>query len=121
MLSVIILYQLRKKTGMRKVIEVQTDDESSLIPLNLCHFLLFLRLILPYERFTKGEEDKPLPPVKPRKQEGSVQEAIVKTKMMAIKRPKDEQKPVLRNEMDISAKVPELVSLWVFNLSKSST
>ncbi|XDV44958.1 hypothetical protein PO909_013160, partial [Leuciscus waleckii] len=71
----------------------------------------FLRLILPYERFTKGEEDKPLPPVKPRKQEGSVQEAIVKTKMMAIKRPKDEQKPVPRNEMDISAKVPELVSL----------
>ncbi|KAM4623622.1 AT-rich interactive domain-containing protein 5B [Polymixia lowei] len=27
------------------------------------------RLILPYERFTKGEEDKPLPPAKPRKQE----------------------------------------------------
>ncbi|XP_069467303.1 AT-rich interactive domain-containing protein 5B isoform X2 [Ambystoma mexicanum] len=27
------------------------------------------RLILPYERFTKGEEDKPLPPVKARKQE----------------------------------------------------
>ncbi|XP_056152754.1 AT-rich interactive domain-containing protein 5B-like [Lampris incognitus] len=29
------------------------------------------RLILPYERFTKGEEDKPLPPVKSRKQEVS--------------------------------------------------
>uniref|UniRef100_A0A8C2DRV9 AT-rich interactive domain-containing protein 5B n=1 Tax=Cyprinus carpio TaxID=7962 RepID=A0A8C2DRV9_CYPCA len=51
------------------------------------------RLILPYERFTKGEEDKPLPPVKPRKQEGSVQEGVVKTKMMTMKRPKDEQKP----------------------------
>ncbi|XP_067225785.1 AT-rich interactive domain-containing protein 5B isoform X2 [Chanodichthys erythropterus] len=66
------------------------------------------RLILPYERFTKGEEDKPLPPVKPRKQEGSAQEGIVKTKMMAIKRPKDEQKPVPRSEKDVSAKVPEL-------------
>lgn len=78
---------------------------------NMYHFLLFLRLILPYERFTKGEEDKPLPPVKPRKQEGSAQEGIVKTKMMSIKRPKDEQKPVPRSEKDVSAKVPELVSL----------
>uniref|UniRef100_A0A9J7YCW4 AT-rich interactive domain-containing protein 5B n=1 Tax=Cyprinus carpio carpio TaxID=630221 RepID=A0A9J7YCW4_CYPCA len=67
------------------------------------------RLILPYERFTKGEEDKPLPPVKPRKQEGSAQESIVKTKMTAMKRPKDEQKP--QSEMDASAKVPEPVSL----------
>lgn len=79
--------------------------------INLYH--VFLRLILPYERFTKGEEDKPLPPVKPRKQEGSAQEGIVKTKMMAIKRPKDEQKPVPRSEKDISAKVPELVSQFV--------
>ncbi len=88
---------------------------------NLYHFLLFLRLILPYERFTKGEEDKPLPPVKPRKQEGSAQEGLVKTKMMAMKRPKDEQKP--QSENDASAKVPELVSLSLCpcSLFRSST
>ncbi|XP_059387843.1 AT-rich interactive domain-containing protein 5B-like [Carassius carassius] len=63
------------------------------------------RLILPYERFTKGEEDKPLPAVKPRKQEGSAQEGIVKTKMPAMKRPKDEQKPL--SDKDASATVPE--------------
>ncbi|XP_008565682.1 PREDICTED: AT-rich interactive domain-containing protein 5B [Galeopterus variegatus] len=38
------------------------------------------RLILPYERFIKGEEDKPLPPIKPRKQENSSQENENKTK-----------------------------------------
>ncbi|XP_073774339.1 AT-rich interactive domain-containing protein 5B [Danio rerio] len=65
------------------------------------------RLILPYERFTKGEEDKPLPPAKPRKQEGSVQESIIKAKMMPIKRPKDEQKTP-RGDKDASAKVLEL-------------
>ncbi|XP_050980466.1 AT-rich interactive domain-containing protein 5B [Labeo rohita] len=65
------------------------------------------RLILPYERFTKGEEDKPLPPVKPRKQEGSAQEGVVKTKMTAMKRPKDEQKSGPRSEKDALAKVPE--------------
>ncbi|KAL0179977.1 hypothetical protein M9458_025419, partial [Cirrhinus mrigala] len=64
-------------------------------------------LILPYERFTKGEEDKPLPPVKPRKQEGSAQEGVVKTKMTAMKRPKDEQKSGPRSEKDALAKVPE--------------
>lgn len=31
----------------------------------------FLRLLLPYERHIKGEQDKPLPLAKPRKQEGS--------------------------------------------------
>ncbi|KAL1264000.1 hypothetical protein QQF64_004355, partial [Cirrhinus molitorella] len=64
-------------------------------------------LILPYERFTKGEEDKPLPPVKPRKQEGSAQEGVVKTKMTAMKRPKDEQKSGPWCEKDNLAKVPE--------------
>ncbi|KAL2078414.1 hypothetical protein ACEWY4_026099 [Coilia grayii] len=51
-------------------------------------------LILPYERFTKGEEDKPLPPVKPRKQDGSGQEGgtSAKTKSSTgAKRPKEEQ------------------------------
>ncbi|XP_023571916.1 AT-rich interactive domain-containing protein 5B isoform X2 [Octodon degus] len=48
------------------------------------------RLILPYERFIKGEEDKPLPPVKPRKQENSSQENENKTKVSGAKRIKHE-------------------------------
>lgn len=32
------------------------------------HTLLLLRLVLPYVRHLKGEDDKPLPPSKPRKQ-----------------------------------------------------
>ncbi|KAM9618836.1 AT-rich interactive domain-containing protein 5B isoform 2-T2 [Trichechus inunguis] len=48
------------------------------------------RLILPYERFIKGEEDKPLPPVKPRKQENSSQENDNKTKVSGTKRIKHE-------------------------------
>lgn len=43
------------------------------------------RLILPYERFTKGEEDKPLPPVKPRKQEPGAQEVEIKTEVSSAK------------------------------------
>ncbi|XP_049646583.1 AT-rich interactive domain-containing protein 5B isoform X1 [Suncus etruscus] len=48
------------------------------------------RLILPYERFIKGEEDKPLPPIKPRKQENSSQESENKTKVSGAKRIKHE-------------------------------
>ncbi|XP_019363440.1 PREDICTED: AT-rich interactive domain-containing protein 5B isoform X1 [Gavialis gangeticus] len=48
------------------------------------------RLILPYERFIKGEEDKPLPPVKPRKQDISSQEGETKTKVAGTKRIKNE-------------------------------
>ncbi|NXS62384.1 ARI5B protein, partial [Brachypteracias leptosomus] len=48
------------------------------------------RLILPYERFIKGEEDKPLPPVKPRKQDNSSQESEAKTKVSGTKRVKNE-------------------------------
>ncbi|EPY79296.1 hypothetical protein CB1_000936002 [Camelus ferus] len=48
------------------------------------------RLILPYERFIKGEEDKPLPPIKPRKQENSSQENENKTKVSGAKRIKHE-------------------------------
>ncbi|KAK1794206.1 hypothetical protein P4O66_010722, partial [Electrophorus voltai] len=65
------------------------------------------RLILPYERYTKGEEDKPLPPIKPRKQEASSQEGGTKTKVPATKRPKDDQNPKGRNEKDGTAKVSE--------------
>ncbi|XP_028651216.1 AT-rich interactive domain-containing protein 5B [Erpetoichthys calabaricus] len=49
------------------------------------------RLILPYERHIKGEEDKPLPPVKPRKQEASPQEGQGKPKVNMAKRIKSEQ------------------------------
>ncbi|XP_035922627.2 AT-rich interactive domain-containing protein 5B isoform X1 [Halichoerus grypus] len=48
------------------------------------------RLILPYERFIKGEEDKPLPPIKPRKQENSSQENENKTKVSGTTRIKHE-------------------------------
>lgn len=65
------------------------------------------RLILPYERFTKGEEDKPLPPSKPRKQEVGGPEGAVKTKLTVLKRPKDEQNQKSWTEKDPTAKVPE--------------
>ncbi|KAG8552506.1 hypothetical protein GDO81_004553 [Engystomops pustulosus] len=48
------------------------------------------RLLLPYERFIKGEEDKPLPPVKPRKPEGNSPEVEAKNKMCSSKRIKHE-------------------------------
>ncbi|XP_063163828.1 AT-rich interactive domain-containing protein 5B [Candoia aspera] len=47
------------------------------------------RLILPYERYIKGEEDKPLPPVKPRKQDFA-QEVESKIKLTGTKRTKNE-------------------------------
>ncbi|KAG8135101.1 hypothetical protein E2320_008148 [Naja naja] len=50
---------------------------------------LFFRLILPYERYIKGEEDKPLPQVKPRKQE-IAQEVESKIKLAGTKRIKHE-------------------------------
>ncbi|KAJ8396010.1 hypothetical protein AAFF_G00025420 [Aldrovandia affinis] len=65
------------------------------------------RLILPYERYTKGEEDKPLPPVKPRKQEAA-QEGVSKTKVTAVKRPKEEQNHKPNNEKDAEVKGLEL-------------
>ncbi|GAB1295199.1 AT-rich interactive domain-containing protein 5B [Apodemus speciosus] len=49
-----------------------------------------LALILPYERFIKGEEDKPLPPIKPRKQENNTQENENRTKVSGNKRIKQE-------------------------------
>ncbi|XP_030631096.1 AT-rich interactive domain-containing protein 5B [Chanos chanos] len=65
------------------------------------------RLILPYERYMKGEEDKPLPPIKPRKQESSAQEGASKTKVAAMKRSKEEQNGRPHNEKDASTKVLE--------------
>ncbi|XP_036404827.1 AT-rich interactive domain-containing protein 5B isoform X1 [Megalops cyprinoides] len=66
------------------------------------------RLILPYERYTKGEEDKPLPPLKPRKQEAGSQEGGSKTKVTAVKRPKEEQNQKPKNEKDAAVKGLEL-------------
>lgn len=55
------------------------------------HLFCFpFRLILPYERFIKGEEDKPLPPIKPRKQENNSQENENRTKVSGTKRIKHE-------------------------------
>ena len=45
------------------------------------------RLLLPYERHSKGEKDEPLPLVKPRKQEGG-QEKVVGVKAKGAKKAK---------------------------------
>lgn len=57
------------------------------------------RLLLPYERHIKGEQDKPLPLPKPRKQEGSQDKdsgakvkALGSKKLKAINTPKLESK-----------------------------
>ncbi|XP_078422012.1 aT-rich interactive domain-containing protein 5B isoform X3 [Cetorhinus maximus] len=64
------------------------------------------RLILPYERYIKGEEDKPLPPVKPRKQESSPQESESKMRAAGTKR-KTEQNRKVKRERDTNQKVKE--------------
>ncbi|XP_078269367.1 aT-rich interactive domain-containing protein 5B [Rhinoraja longicauda] len=64
------------------------------------------RLILPYERYIKGEEDKPLPPVKPRKQENSPQETESRMKAAGTKR-KNEQNRKMRKEKDATQKMKE--------------
>ncbi|KAM9558629.1 AT-rich interactive domain-containing protein 5B-like [Salvelinus alpinus] len=66
------------------------------------------RLILPYERFTKGEEDKPLPLSKPRK-DLTTQQGVPKTKVPTVTQcPKEEQHPLdpqpPRTEQDPCAK-----------------
>ncbi|XP_053548235.1 AT-rich interactive domain-containing protein 5B isoform X2 [Bombina bombina] len=59
------------------------------------------RLILPYERFIKGEEDKPLPAVKPRKPDAL--EAETKTKVCGgTKRIKNETQKA-KKEKDVTA------------------
>ncbi|MBN3280592.1 ARI5B protein, partial [Polyodon spathula] len=65
------------------------------------------RLILPYERYVSGEEDKPLPPVKPRKPESAPQEGGSKAKLVAPKRMKSEQSQKPKKEKDISPKAME--------------
>uniref|UniRef100_A0A667X5L4 AT-rich interactive domain-containing protein 5B n=1 Tax=Myripristis murdjan TaxID=586833 RepID=A0A667X5L4_9TELE len=72
------------------------------------------RLILPYERFTKGEEDKPLPQTKPRKQEagssaespGDVSGPTPKTKLTnGLKQPA--QKPHPERDVALATKVQD--------------
>ncbi|XP_044276334.1 AT-rich interactive domain-containing protein 5B isoform X1 [Varanus komodoensis] len=70
------------------------------------------RLILPYERFIKGEEDKPLPPVKPRKQDNVAQEGESKIKLSGTKRIKNENQKI-KKEKDNTQKsqdAPEVSS-----------
>ncbi|XP_053307184.1 AT-rich interactive domain-containing protein 5B isoform X2 [Spea bombifrons] len=65
------------------------------------------RLILPYERFIKGEEDKPLPPVKPRKPDNVSQEVDNKTKLCNTKLIKKENQKS-KKEKDITEKSQDL-------------
>ncbi|XP_073452361.1 AT-rich interactive domain-containing protein 5B isoform X1 [Aquarana catesbeiana] len=55
------------------------------------------RLILPYERFLKGEEDKPLPPVKPRKPDTNSPEVEAKNKICSKKGVKQESSKKEKN------------------------
>ncbi|XP_005997773.1 AT-rich interactive domain-containing protein 5B isoform X2 [Latimeria chalumnae] len=66
------------------------------------------RLILPYERFIKGEEDKPLPPVKPRKQESNSQDGESKSKVSGAKRNKNEQNQKAKKEKDSAQKAKDI-------------
>lgn len=57
---------------------------------------LFTRLVLPFERHIKGEDDKPLPPSKPRKpykrnQEGKMNKADGKRKRSSSEREMDSE------------------------------
>lgn len=61
----------------------------------------FLRLLLPYERHIKGEQDKPLPLTKPRKQEASQEKASgAKAKGVGAKKLKVPITPKLESKKD---------------------
>ncbi|CAH6789787.1 Arid5b [Phodopus roborovskii] len=80
------MFQAAQKLG-----GYETTDDVIRIGQLMCYPFCFpFRLILPYERFIKGEEDKPLPPIKPRKQENNSQENENKTKVSGTKRIKHE-------------------------------
>ncbi|KAM9325671.1 AT-rich interactive domain-containing protein 5B [Gastrophryne carolinensis] len=64
------------------------------------------RLILPYERHLKGEEDKPLPPVKPRKPDAISPEAEAKAKVCSKKGVKHEGQKT-KKEKDPATKAEE--------------
>lgn len=65
---------------------------------------VFLRLLLPYERHSKGENDKPVPLVKPKTQDPSPPEVGAKPKGPTTKRTKGQ---VTRKERDNTTKAPE--------------
>lgn len=68
------------------------------------------RLLLPYERHIKGEQDKPLPLTKPRKQEGGQDKVPgAKTKGLAAKKLKNPNNPkqICKKERGDAAKGPE--------------
>lgn len=77
------------------------------------------RLILPYERYIKGEEDKPLPPVKPRKQENGSQETENRMKAAGTKR-KNEQNRKVKKEKDVTKKMKEYSEVSVVPFSPLS-
>ncbi|XP_044069307.1 AT-rich interactive domain-containing protein 5B [Siniperca chuatsi] len=59
------------------------------------------RLLLPYERHIKGEQDKPLPLAKPKKQEGSQEKASgAKAKGVGAKKVKGPNNPKLGSKKD---------------------
>lgn len=76
----------------------------------ICIPALFPRLLLPYERHLKGEQDKPLPPPKPRKQDG-VQEKVpsAKVKVVGAKKLKSNNtsKSEIKNDRGETAKDQE--------------
>lgn len=63
--------------------------------------VFFLRLLLPYERHIKGEQDKPLPLAKSKKQEGSQEKPSgAKAKGMGAKKLKGPNNPKLGSKKD---------------------
>uniref|UniRef100_A0A3B5MD89 ARID domain-containing protein n=1 Tax=Xiphophorus couchianus TaxID=32473 RepID=A0A3B5MD89_9TELE len=74
------------------------------------------RLLLPYERHLKGEQDKPLPLAKPRKQEGSQEKASgasVKVKVVGAKKLKGPNHPKLGSKKDRGEVKQELTQVSV--------
>lgn len=83
------------------------------------------RLLLPYERHIKGEQDKPLPLAKPRKQEGGQDKASgAKAKTVGAKKLKgpNTQKPESKKERGETVKGQEQSQVsspdWILSCSK---
>lgn len=74
----------------------------------ICLPAFFLRLLLPYERHLKGEQDKPLPLPKPRKQEGVQDRAPgARVKAVGAKKLKNAAKSETQDDRAEAAKDPE--------------
>ncbi|KAK7934192.1 hypothetical protein WMY93_005088 [Mugilogobius chulae] len=77
------------------------------------------RLVLPYERHIKGEEDKPLPPTKPRKPykrnaDGKVEKTEGKKKRIDVDRNTNSQLRFQRNDLVLRP----LSSIWTVSSDK---